>query len=148
MSQNITNKLKSEGERSIAAALDHYGLTFTYEPKLPIHDGRRRRVLRPDFYLPNQNVYIEYFGRAGNDSYDRRSTEKMHLYEANGHSVVPLYPWDLCKDWPGGLLDRIDQAERHAARRRPAYASRAPMTYRSPNQVCGYGTNGNAAYRR
>ena len=148
MPEDITNKLKSAGERTIATALDHYGIPFIYEPKLPILDSGRRRVFRPDFYLPNQDIYIEYFGRAGNDGYDLRSAEKMRLYEAHRYSLIPLYPWDLCKGWPDGLLARIGQAERQAAQQSPPYTSRTHMPYRSSSRLSGYGARGIAGYRR
>ena len=148
MNQTIASRLKSEGERKIAAALTHYGIPFTYEPKLAVQDGTRRRVFRPDFYLPQRNVYIEYFGRAGNDSYDQRSSEKMRLYESNGHAVAPLYPWDLCANWPSGLLDHIDHAERQSNQQRPVYGSRNPISYGVKNGTRSWRADGNDRYRR
>ena len=110
MENNVAYMFKSTGERKIAQALTQYGIPFIYEPRLQILEGHRKRHLLPDFFLPTPNVYLEYFGRTGNDSYDSRSQEKLRLYRINEYAVAALYPWDLCRDWPGTLLDRIRDA--------------------------------------
>ena len=147
MTPDITDKLKSTGERKIATALTQYGIPFTYEPKLAVQDGSRRRVFLPDFYLPTRNVYIEYFGRAGNDNYDRHSAEKMRLYQSNGHAVAALYPWDLCQKWPGGLLERIRDAEQAAVPTGTPYGNPA-TSYARHRQSRGYQHAGPRRYRR
>ena len=100
---------RSEGERKVAAALGQYGIPYVYEQELPIRDSHRIRRLKPDFHLPTVNAYVEYFGRAGNDSYDRRTQQKMRLYTANRITVIPIYPWDLCRSWPRPLYDGLDR---------------------------------------
>lgn len=135
MTYNPRNKLKSEGERRLAAALDYYSLPFIYEPKVTFLDGTRDRVFRPDFFLPDWNVYIEYFGRVGDDSYDKRTAEKIRLYESNRYALAAIYPWDLCTNWPHRLLDQINHASHYAAGNRPAYGNR-------PSTCYGGGTHG------
>jgi len=74
---------------------------------LPV-DGRIRKF-RPDFYVPQFNLYIEYFGRAGNVEYDMRSRKKQRAYHENHIRLVSLYPWTLCnRDWPQSLYEQID----------------------------------------
>ena len=61
---------RSEGERRIATTLDQYGIPFVYEKMVPVNDNGNIRTLRPDFYLSEFNLYIEYYGRVGNQDYD------------------------------------------------------------------------------
>lgn len=101
------NRYKSEGERRIAATLRQYHIPFVYEKRVSVEDHGRTRVLYPDFYLPGLDTYVEYYGRVGNEDYDRRSHRKQAAYQSNGFKVVDLYPWDLCQNWPANLLGRL-----------------------------------------
>jgi len=113
MEQGLENKLqdteryKSEGERRIAQTLNQYGIPFIYEPKLPLKTDNRPTTLRPDFYLPQHNLYIEFYGRAGNQDYDKRTEHKQRTYAENNVKVLSIYPWDLVQNWPGYLIDRL-----------------------------------------
>lgn len=55
--------MKSYGELDIANFLTQNGITYVYEQEYPI-DTRTSEFGQyyPDFYLPNFDVYIEYFG--------------------------------------------------------------------------------------
>ena len=50
-------------EEEFARLLDFYGVHWEYEPRefvLERHpDGRPRRSFTPDFYLPDQDLYVE-----------------------------------------------------------------------------------------
>jgi hypothetical protein len=50
-------------ERQLAEALDADGIPWVHEPRtfvLERHaDGRPREAITPDFYLPDQDVYVE-----------------------------------------------------------------------------------------
>lgn len=54
------HKVKSKIEREIDNYLYRQGIIHSYEPQYKSLDGK---VYYPDFYLPNYNLYIEYFGR-------------------------------------------------------------------------------------
>lgn len=111
---------RSEGERRIAATLDEYGIPFVYEMRVPINDNGKSRTLRPDFYLPEFNLYIEYYGRVGNRAYDLRISQKQALYAANDLDVLPVYPWDLIQRWPEYLLEHLTSP---TTQRRSTYAA-------------------------
>ena len=55
--------VKSYGELDIANFLRQNGISYVYEPEYPV-DTRTSEYgqYHPDFYLPNFDVYIEYFG--------------------------------------------------------------------------------------
>jgi hypothetical protein len=50
-------------ERQLAQALDDHGIPWLYEPRTFVlernADGRPREAITPDFYLPDQDVYVE-----------------------------------------------------------------------------------------
>ena len=64
--ENAPNRYRSEGERRIAATLDQYSIPFIYEQPVSVRYKGRTQTFRPDFYLPEFNLYIEYYGRVGN----------------------------------------------------------------------------------
>ena len=103
-------QFKSEGERRVARTLDQYGIPYIYEQPVRIKVNEKIRNFRPDFYLPQHNVYIEYYGRAGNNDYDLRTRTKQTAYAANNLNVISIYPWTLCENWPKYLLDRLPPA--------------------------------------
>lgn len=45
-----------------------------------------------DFYLPRYDVYIEYWGLAGQENYDRAMKDKLHLYDKHRLNLVQIYP--------------------------------------------------------
>lgn len=53
----------NDAEREVASLLDFYGVPWDYEPHAFVleedEDGRCLEAARPDFYLPEQNLYIE-----------------------------------------------------------------------------------------
>ena len=123
-----THKLRSEGERRIAATLDQYGIPFLYEQRVIVNDNGKVRTLRPDFYLPEFNLYIEYYGRVGNQDYDLRTAQKQAAYAANNLKVIDVYPWNLVQDWPNYLFKRLPTW--------PTRRSRTPPIKRySPAQI-------------
>ena len=119
---------RSEGERRIAATLDEYQIPFIYEMKVPVNNNGKARTFRPDFYLPEFNLYIEYYGRVGNGEYDLRISQKQTLYAANNLNVLPVYPWNLIQRWPEYLLEHLTSP---TTQRRSTYAAsgiRRPRT--------------------
>ena len=77
------DRFRSRGERHIAGTLDDYGIPFIYEPRVTVNDNGKTRTFRPDFYLPEFNLYIEYYGRIGNQDYDLRTSKKQAAYAAS-----------------------------------------------------------------
>ncbi len=54
-------KPKNRGEKTVARALSDAGIAYAYEPHVFQTDrsGKRRGALRPDFYLPALDLYLE-----------------------------------------------------------------------------------------
>ncbi len=123
------NRYRSEGERRIAATLEHYAVPFHYEQPVRMSVRGKTKTFRPDFYLPQFDLYIEYFGRVGNQHYDRRTAEKHAAYTANHLNYFALYPWDLIQDWPNHLLDKLRTPST------PVTASHTPQPYKSTTPI-------------
>jgi len=53
----------NQAELEVAKLLDFYGIPWDYEPRSFVletdADGRVREAARPDFYLPEQDLYLE-----------------------------------------------------------------------------------------
>jgi hypothetical protein len=77
----------SLGEKTIDDFLYARGIAHEKEPKYP--EGN----YRADFLVGS--VFIEYFGLAGNETYDAKIKEKMRLCQAHGIKLIALYPRDL-----------------------------------------------------
>ena len=50
-------------EREYAGVLDYHGISWEYEPRTFVleqdADGRVTEAMTPDFYLPDENLYVE-----------------------------------------------------------------------------------------
>jgi len=77
----------SLGEKTIDDFLYVRGIAHEKEPKYP--EGN----YRADFLVGS--VFIEYFGLAGNETYDAKAKEKMRLCQVHGIKLIALYPKDL-----------------------------------------------------
>jgi hypoxanthine phosphoribosyltransferase len=60
---SVTPRFANEAELECARILDYHGIPWEYEPRsfaLEIdEDGRVIEALTPDFYLPEQDLYLE-----------------------------------------------------------------------------------------
>jgi hypothetical protein len=89
--------VQSEGERRIAERLTAHGLTYRYDAKYRIIGEFQ---IRPDFYLPEVDVYIEYWG-LDTPQYKMSMYKKQMLYQQEGKRLISVYPKDL------PVLDRL-----------------------------------------
>lgn len=82
--------VQSDGERRIAEWLTAHNITYRYDDRLRIIEGRQ---VRPDFYLPEYDVYIEYWGM---DTVDYRigMLMKKQQYQHAGKRLISVYPED------------------------------------------------------
>lgn len=109
------NNYKSEGERRIASFLDKNEINYEYERgvlvKFPYD---KQRIWYPDFYLPEFGSYIEYYGLAGRQMYDRGIKTKEDVYTRMSLDVIPVFPWTFNDNWQGYIMselkDRCDSA--------------------------------------
>lgn len=83
--------VQSEGERRIAEWLTAHGLSYRYDTKYRIIGEFQ---IRPDFYLPEVDVYIEYWG-LDTPQYKMSMYKKQMLYQQEGKRLVSVYPKDL-----------------------------------------------------
>lgn len=99
--------VRSGAEARIADYLTRNRIRFKYESE--IRTGIwifTEKVSAPDFYLPDYNVYIEYWGLLDADShsvrtkYKREMNWKMAKYHQLGIKFISLYPNNLDNlDW-------------------------------------------------
>lgn len=82
--------VQSDGERRIAEILAAETIRYRYDERFRILDGY---AIRPDFYLPEYDVYIEYWGMDTAD-YKIGMLKKQKLYQQQGKKLISLYPKD------------------------------------------------------
>ncbi len=82
--------VQSDGERLICETLENQKIRYRYDERFRILDGY---AIRPDFYLPEFDVYIEYWGMDTAD-YKIGMLKKQQLYQQQGKRLISLYPDD------------------------------------------------------
>jgi hypothetical protein len=100
-------EVKSHGEQKIADFLADNGIRYEYER--PIEVGIwifTDKLSRPDFYLPDYDVYIEYWGMVDvaderkRREYVRAMRWKMAKYHEYRIKFISIYPRNLRNlDW-------------------------------------------------
>ena len=92
--------VKSHAEKTIADYFDRKGISYQYEP------GITGIYADPDFYLPDYNVYVEYWGLLDADDpytrskYEKSMKRKMAIYHKNQIKFISIYPRNLRNlDW-------------------------------------------------
>ncbi len=83
--------VQSVGERRVADWLTAHGLAFRYDAKFRLIAEFQ---IRPDFYLPELDVYIEYWGM-DTPQYKMSMYKKQVLYQQEGKRLISVYPKDL-----------------------------------------------------
>jgi len=108
-------KFKSEGERKIAYFLEKNSIKYHYESGVIVNAYKDKlRIWYPDFYLPEFKTYIEYYGLAGNQNYDRGIKVKESAYSKVGLDVVSVYPWMFKENWQKYIMKEL---KRNTSRR-------------------------------
>ena len=82
--------VQSDGERKIAEFLSRHGIVYRYDERMRIIDGY---AIRPDFYLSEYDLYIEYWGMDTID-YKIGMLKKLKLYQQQGKKLVSVYRED------------------------------------------------------
>ena len=65
-------------------------IAHAYERKLPVEEDALC-----DFYLPQGNVYIEFWGKEDDAAYVRRMEEKREIYRRNSLKLISLTDSEL-----------------------------------------------------
>ena len=116
--------VQSQGERRIADWLSSHDIPYRYDDKFQIIQGY---AIRPDFYLPQCDVYIEYRGLDTTD-YKIGMQLKTKLYQQEGKKLVSLYPDDLSR------LDHRLSGALAALGYVPKHTDSAPYSRSAPSQ--------------
>ena len=82
--------VQSDGERRIAEYLNSNNIVYRYDERMRIIEGY---AIRPDFYLPEFNLYIEYWGMDTID-YKIGMLKKLKLYQQEGKQLISIYRED------------------------------------------------------
>lgn len=82
------HKVRSKSEQRIDNILTDLGIDHLYEPPTRLSGER----ILPDWYLPEYDAYIEYWGLEGQPEYDARTKRKLKLYAEHGKKVLSLEP--------------------------------------------------------
>ncbi len=82
--------VQSDGELKIAGWLTTNNIRYRYDERFRIIEGT---AIRPDFYLPEFDIYIEYWGMDTAD-YKIGMLKKQKLYQQQGKKIISLYPKD------------------------------------------------------
>lgn len=107
------NQSEAITERRIAEYFEKNGISYVYEQKAMFPRVQRRNsryyyydITLPDFYLPEYNVYVEYWGLVDADDdwtrtkYERNMRKKMAIYHKNNIKFISIYPRNLENlDW-------------------------------------------------
>lgn len=48
-----------------------------------------------DFYIPQHDIYVEYWGMIGNPKYDESRKSRLRFYQANHLKLLQIFPRDL-----------------------------------------------------
>lgn len=115
--------VKSYGELDIANFLAQNGITYVYEQEYPI-DTRTSEFgqYHPDFYLPNFDLYIEYFGinrqgevppyfsgkngMSATQAYQEGIKWKRELHRQNGTRMIEVYAYEKLEEQ---LLPKLEE---------------------------------------
>ena len=87
--------VRSQGEMEIDNYLFHHKITHQYEKYLGTTNQRC------DFYLPKQNIYIEYFGCMNLEKYRKKTQKKLQLYKDLKLKLIAIYPND-------SIIEKLD----------------------------------------
>ena len=83
--------MRSLGEVKIAEWLVSNGLNYEYEREITVSG----MVFKPDFYLTDRGVFIEFFGLMSKDWYRAQAEFKKSRYERYGIPFIDVYSKDL-----------------------------------------------------
>jgi hypothetical protein len=95
--------VRSKAERVIADYFTRHGIAYYYEAMATTNDWFifKAKISRPDFYLPQYNLFVEYWGLVDSpdpgtrDNYIRAMRWKMAQYRKNNIRFISIYPSNL-----------------------------------------------------
>lgn len=91
--------VRSRGEVIIDNFLYNNGIPHSYEKRLPTESK-----FYSDFYLPEYDLYIEYWGLEGERTYEIRKNEKLKTYSERNLKLLEIHKDDI-----GRLTDKLTE---------------------------------------
>ena len=94
-------KVKSRGEKLIADYFHDKNIRYIYEKPARTKGFFSRHISHPDFYLPDYNVHVEYWGLVNardeetREEYVRSMNWKRAQYYNNDIKFISIYPHNL-----------------------------------------------------
>ena len=91
----------SVGEKLIAEFLDKHYIGYDYDKQITLRgiekneNGYDTLWCRPDFYLHEFDIIIEYWGLIGSKDYDTKMEDKKRLYKEAGRKFISIAPEQL-----------------------------------------------------
>jgi hypothetical protein len=82
--------VRSRAEALIDNWLYSKKIAHAYEQRLPVESE-----VYCDFYLPDQQAYIEYWGLEGDPEYERKKEHKLGIYREQGLALIELNENDI-----------------------------------------------------
>ena len=82
--------VRSKAELIIDNWLYNKAIVHAYEKKLPTEEN-----LLSDFYIPQKNIYIEYWGYENEDKYLKRKKIKQNIYKKYDFNLIELNDSDI-----------------------------------------------------
>ncbi|MCY4654770.1 MAG: UvrD-helicase domain-containing protein [Dehalococcoidia bacterium] len=100
------DRVRSFEELLIANHLTEYGVRFRYERNYPVETAdRQHSQYRPDFYLPEHDIYIEHFALdesgqppEGWSTYLQGVEWKRSIHRQYGTTLLETYSWQSRQD--------------------------------------------------
>lgn len=106
---------RSESERIVAGIFENEGIRFEYEAPLSVDVNddsyRERRIWRPDFYIHDLDVIVEYVGLPDDEEYMEGIRKKEKVYEEMGLRVAWIYPEDIWDEADGKYRKKENASE-------------------------------------
>lgn len=86
--------VQSHGEEVLANYFHEHKIRFVYDQqtRFSFFQGA---AIRPDFFLPDFDVYIEYWGMKGNAEYDQKTKWKKSVYRKYHKRLIDIYVSDI-----------------------------------------------------
>ena len=79
--------VRSKSEKAIADCLNEMGIAYQYEK----HFYFWKTTLKPDFYLPEYKVVIEFWGIMNSESYRDKMVFKKGLYDKHWLRCIDIF---------------------------------------------------------
>jgi|GEM_PF-5909970 len=90
---------ESDGESMIKALLKKHNIYFKQEYEIYNLTGDKKNFRKSDFYLPDNDLHIEFQGMWNDPIRKKKYQEKMRIYRENGINCIYIYPSDLSRAW-------------------------------------------------